>query len=118
MGKFRGVVFCVGFFVVSLLAACQHSASQMPLYDRLGGDPKISEIVSDFVDRAIADPKVNFTRKGTAQEWDPTPDNIDKLKTHLTQFVEAATGGQQVYQGRDMKSVHYGMAITNAEFDA
>jgi hemoglobin len=89
-----------------------------PLYDRLGGEQTIQVVVEDFVGRASGDPKVNFTRKGTPQQWDPTPDNVDKLKEHLVEYLEAATGGPQGYSGRDMKSVHAGMQITNSEFDA
>ena len=117
MAQFRGVAG-IGFLMVCMVAGCQHSTEQLPLYDRLGGDSKISAIVDDFVDRAMADPKVNFTRKGTASEWDPTPDNLDKLKSHLKEFFEAASGGQREYEGRDMRSVHAGMGITNDEFDA
>lgn len=100
-----------------VIVGCQTNAPQ-PLYDRLGGPMMISAIVEDFVGRAAADPRVNFTRKGTDQEWDPNPDNLDKLKTHLTEFFDAATGGPEEYHGRDLRSVHAGMQISDAEFDA
>src|SRR5436309_15066832 len=35
-----------------------------PLYDRLGGEKGVSAIVEDFVNRAMADPRVNWERKG------------------------------------------------------
>ncbi|HEY1923423.1 MAG TPA: group 1 truncated hemoglobin [Tepidisphaeraceae bacterium] len=108
-----GVVGLVG----TILFGCNSNA-RPPLYDRLGGEQTIQVVVEDFVGRAAGDPKVNFTRKGTAQEWDPTPENVEKLKEHLVEFLEAATGGPQGYHGRDMKSVHAGMEITNSEFDA
>jgi hemoglobin len=34
------------------------------------------------------------------------------------QFIAVAAGGPQKYTGRDMKSVHRGMKITDAEFNA
>ena len=46
----------------------------------------IQVIVEDFVGKAAGDPRVNFTRKGTGQEWDPTPANVGKLKEHLVEF--------------------------------
>jgi hemoglobin len=107
----------VGLGLLCAVAGCQTNAPK-PLYDRLGGQMMIGVIVEDFVGRAAGDPRVNFTRKGTAHAWDPTPDNVDKLKAHLTEFFEAATGGPQSYTGRDMRSVHAGMEITNAQFDA
>jgi hemoglobin len=88
------------------------------LYDRLGGEPAITAVIDDFVNRAAGDPKVNFTRKGTDKEWAATPDNVAKLKKHLTQFVCMATGGPQKYEGKAMKPVHAGMKITEAEFGA
>ncbi len=94
------------------------SSAPKPLYDRLGGEQMIQVVVEDFVGRASGDPRVNFTRKGTPQQWGPTPDNVEKLKKHLVEFLDAATGGSQEYRGRDMKSVHAGMQITNTEFDA
>jgi hemoglobin len=107
----------VGIQIFALAGGCQ-SNKPVPLYQRVGGDEMISAIVEDFVQRAVSDPRVNFTRKGTSAEWKPTPENVDKLKTHLVQFFEAGSGGPQEYEGRDMKSVHADMQITTAEFNA
>jgi len=88
------------------------------LYERLGGEPAIRAVVDDLVARLSADPKVNVTRKGTPREWNPTPENVAKLKKGLVDFVGMATGGPQKYTGKSMKDVHAGMQITKAEFDA
>ena len=91
---------------------------QKTLYERLGGEPAVTAVVEDFVGRAASDPKVNFTRKGTAYEWEASPANVAKLKKRLVQFIAMASGGPKMYEGRDMKGVHKGMMITSAEFDA
>jgi hemoglobin len=88
------------------------------LYDRLGGEAAIRAVVDDLVARAAADPKVNFTRKGTPKEWKPTPENVAHLKSVLVDMIGSATGGPQKYTGRSMKELHAGMKITPAEFDA
>ena len=88
------------------------------LYDRLGGEPAIRAVVDDFVPRAAADEKVNFTRKGTPHEWQATPQNVARFKERLVQFIGVATGGPQKYEGQDMGTAHRGMKITDAEFDA
>jgi truncated hemoglobin YjbI len=88
------------------------------LYDRLGGEKAITAVVDDFVARAAKNPRVNFTRKGTGAEWLASDENIARLKKHLVQFISLATGGPKKYDGRDMKSAHKGMKITDAEFDA
>jgi hemoglobin len=93
-------------------------AKDKTLYERLGGAAGVRAVVDDFVARAAANPAVNFTRKGTPAEWKATPENVDKLKKALVDFIGSATGGPQKYTGKDMKSLHAGMKITQAEFDA
>jgi hemoglobin len=99
------------------------------LFERLGGETGVRAIMDDWVKRALADPRVNWERKGIKQggvlgiggkeaEWKPSPRNVEQLAKHLTQFVATATGGPAHYDGRDMKSSHASMKITNAEFDA
>jgi hemoglobin len=99
------------------------------LYERLGGETGLRAIVADFVDRAIADPRVNWERNGItsrsllglrskSETWKATQPNVEKLKLHITQFLELSTGGPTKYEGRDIKESHAGMKITNSEFDA
>jgi hemoglobin len=93
-------------------------ATKKPLYERLGGQKAITAVVDDFVARAAGNPKVNFTRKGTDVEWKPSEENVKVLKRHLVQLVSKVTGGPQKYEGRDMKTAHRGMTISDEEFDA
>jgi len=102
----------------SAVPSATAGTAQKSLYERLGGEAAIKAVVDDFVGRAAGDPKVNFTRKGTPQEWKATPENVDHLKKGLVDFVGMATGGPQKYTGRSMKDVHKGMAITEEEFNA
>lgn len=99
------------------------------LYARLGAGSGIAKIVDDFVDRAMADPRVNWRRKGVttggflrirkrSAEWHPTAAEVERLKKHMAQFLSVATGGPAEYEGRDMEAAHRDMKITNAEFDA
>ena len=89
------------------------------LYERLGGETAIKAVVDDFVGRLAENPKVNITRKGSGRtEWKATPENVDRVKKLLVEQICSATGGPQKYTGRDMKTVHAGMNISDAEFDA
>ena len=99
------------------LAAADTAPVVTPLYERLGGEAAIAAVVDTFVALAAADTALNFTRQGTANEWEATPESIELLKTRLVQFVGQATGGPQIYEGGDMATVHTGMEITNEEFD-
>jgi hemoglobin len=87
------------------------------LYERLGGEAGIAAVVDTLVALAAADSALNFTRQGTANEWQATPENVALFKTRMVQFIGQATGGPQVYEGRDMGTAHEGMEITDAEFD-
>ena len=105
--------------VTSSAVLAQETKPSKSLYDRLGGAPAITAVVDEFVAVAAADPAVNFTRKGTAHEWQATPENVAMLKTRLVQFLSMAFGASGVkYEGKDMKSAHAGMGITAAEFGA
>ena len=101
----------------TVAAADPLASAQGSLYDRLGGEPAIASVIDSLVAYAAADTALNFTRMGTANEWEATPENVELLKTRLVQFVGQATGGPQVYAGRDMATAHAGMAITDEEFD-
>ena len=85
------------------------STSAPTLYQRLGEKPAITAVVDDFVGRVAADNRINGKFATT---------NIPRLKKNLVDQICAASGGPCTYTGRDMKSTHAGMGITNAEFDA
>jgi hemoglobin len=104
---------------------------KLALFDRLGGEPGISNIVADFLPRVLNDPRVNWERKGVTEKrfsfrrndgervlWAATPENVSVLEKHLVQFIALATGGPARYDGKDIKSTHAAMRITNPEFDA
>lgn len=90
------------------------------LFERLGGGEAIAKVVDDFVTRALEDPAVNFTRKGQAAAWEATPQNVERLKQRLVQFIATAAGGPThlQYRGRDLVTAHKGMGVTHAQFDA
>jgi hemoglobin len=93
--------------------------SKKSLYDRLGGRDAIAKVVDDFVPRAAGDKRVNFTRQGVpGAEWQATDANVAHLKMGLVDFFSKVTGGPDTYKGKDMKSLHANMQITNAEFAA
>jgi hemoglobin len=102
---------------------------KLALFDRLGGEAGISNIVADFTPRVLQDPRVNWQRKGMTRggysihrdrsvTWNATDENIARLKKHLIQFLALATGGPAHYEGKEMKSTHSNMRIGNPEFDA
>jgi len=104
---------------VLLLTACASSsappetaASGPTLYQRLGGRENIKLIVDDFVTTMAADPRVNSRFKGLDAA------RVAKLQTNLADQICDAAGGPCAYLGQDMKTVHKGMGITEAEWNA
>jgi hemoglobin len=79
------------------------------LYDRLGGQPAITAVVDDFIGNVASDNRIN-ARFAKA--------NIPRLKQRLVELISSGTGGNVTYTGRDMRSAHDGMFITDADFDA
>jgi hemoglobin len=85
------------------------------LWERLGGEKNVRQVVDDFVAAAVADPKVNFDRSG---KYKLDALGMEHLKRQLVTMVSQATGGPGKYDGKSMKEIHKGMGITDAEFTA
>jgi hemoglobin len=85
------------------------AAKEKSLYERLGGKANITAVVDDFVGRVAADNRIN--------SFFVTAD-IPRLKMHLVDQICEASGGPCKYTGRDMQTVHRGMGVTRAHFDA
>ncbi len=107
----------------------EQDTNRRTLYERLGASQGIDAILDDFIARVTVDPRVNWKREGISRggvlgigqkeiNWEPTPENLAKLKKHMGQFIALATGGPAEYDGMDMKKIHEGMSISNVEFDA
>jgi hemoglobin len=85
------------------------------LWELLGGTPNMERIINDFVDRAIADPEVNYTRNGRFV-LDET--SIRFAKKSALEFFSTAAGGPLQYSGRSIIDIHRDMQISNSEFNA
>ena len=84
------------------------------LYDRLGGRAAIVAVVDEFVANCAADTRINKFFAATAAD----PKRLAAFKTNLVNQVCEAAGGPCKYTGKDMKSAHAGMGISNADFNA
>jgi hemoglobin len=93
-------------------AACASAPAEPTLYQRLGGREAIKLVVDDFVANMAADPRVNGRFKGLDGA------RVAKLQTNLADQICDAAGGPCAYLGRDMKTTHTGMGITEAEWNA
>jgi hemoglobin len=109
MGWGLTAVFVVGLYGCATMGGGEPAPS---LYKRLGGREGISTVVEAFAGNMAADPRVNARFKGMK-----APD-LEKFKSNLSDQICDATGGPCSYVGRDMKTTHKGMKITEAEWNA
>jgi hemoglobin len=105
----------LALLTAALLASPALAQPKKSLFERLGGERAIKTVVDDFVALTGANPKVDFTRGGRYQMSDA---KLLQLKGSLVGFLTQAFGGPARYTGGSMKSVHAGMKITRAQFDA
>lgn len=102
-------VALVGTLVMTGCAGQESKPAKQSLYDRLGGKPAITAVIDQFVANVAGDNRINARFATT---------DIPRLKGNLVDQVCMATGGPCEYKGRDMKTTHVGMRISNADFDA
>jgi hemoglobin len=110
-------------FVVAFAVGCQATAPDAPfsaandgsfvggdsLYTRLGEEPGVNVLVERIVKNVGNDASLN---------WMFEDRDLAAVEVLLRDYVCAATGGPCTYTGRDMKTAHAGLAITDAQFDA
>ena len=82
------------------------------LYERLGGYDAISAVVSDLLPRLQADPRLGrfWQHRGD--------DGVRREKQLLIDFLCSSAGGPLYYTGRDMKTAHKGMKISESDWSA
>jgi hemoglobin len=103
--------------LVLLTTACAsvslaQAAKEKSLYERLGGYDAIALVVDDFVGRLVQDPQ--FARFFTGF----SVDSKKRIRQHIVDQFCAAAGGPCLYTGREMRTVHQGLGITEADWNA
>src|ERR1041385_8627580 len=102
--------------VLSLLLTVAGStpsrAQEKSLYQRLGGYDALAAVVDDFVGRLVADKQ--FEKFFVGQSID----SKKRIRQHVLDQFCAATGGPCIYTGRDMKTSHTGLGITEDDWNA
>jgi hemoglobin len=94
-------------------AAAPRQAAPAPksLYQRLGGYDALAAVSDDFLGRLAADPSLGRFFVGLSS------DSKVRVRQHIVDFLCVATGGPCKYAGRDMKTAHTGLNITEADWD-
>ena len=82
------------------------------LYQRLGGRPRLEMILDDMIANHLANPVIGprFAQLG--------PERLEIIRGHALDFFCMGCGGPEQYSGRDMRTTHAGMNISEQEFVA
>jgi len=111
--KTRAVLLALLFAVPLSLAMAE--TPQKSLYERVGGVYPIAAVVDDFIERLLvndtlnANPAISEARQRVPKQG---------LKFQVTALVCQVTGGPCTYGGRDMKSSHAHLGISEREWQA
>jgi hemoglobin len=79
------------------------------LYEKLGGEQAVEQIVNDFYERVLADNTVNHFFTHT---------DMEKQRRHQTAFISYALGASKQYTGRSMEQAHANLNLQPEHFEA
>jgi hemoglobin len=84
--------------------------SQKSLYERLGGYDAIVAVANNLLPRLEGDAQLGrfWQHRGS--------DGLEREKQLLIDFLCSSAGGPMYYTGRDMKTSHKGMKITDGDW--
>ena len=114
MRKTLSLVLTLSFAAVFAFAHHDEKMAAKPksLYERLGGYDAIAAVTDDFIGRLATDKQLARFFVGHSE------DSLKKIRQHVVDQLCAATGGPCVYTGRDMKTSHKGMGISESDWNA
>jgi len=99
----------IPFILVLLsLGGCATQLPEKSLFDRIGGLPVLTVVVSETVDEVSSNPKTKRSFEGI---------KLPKLKESVVSQLCMLTGGGCTYDGETMKNAHADAKITTAEFE-
>jgi hemoglobin len=104
-------VLLVAALALPLFGSAAAAQQQRTLYQRLGGYDAIAAVTDDFIVRLATDSTLGrfFVGHGTAGQ--------QRIRQLVVDQLCAAAGGPCIYTGRDMKTTHAGLGISQANWD-
>jgi len=103
-------------YVVPTAWAAETPAGPQPqqasLYQRLGGYDALAAVSDDFLAHLTSDLHMGRFFVGLST------DSRLKVRQHVVDFLCVATGGPCKYIGRDMKTAHTGLSITESDWSS
>ena len=87
------------------------TSSETSLYERMGGYDAIAAATDELLRRVTSDPDIGVYWRGHST------DSMKRDRQLIVDFLCEAIGGPIIYRGRDMKTSHEGLRISEREWD-
>ena len=84
--------------------------AEKSLYTRLGGYDAIAAATDDLLGRLTSDPQLGIYWRGHSK------DSMKRDRQLVVDFLCEAFGGPVIYRGRDMKTSHEGLSISESDW--
>ena len=85
--------------------------SEKSLYERMGGYDAIAAATDELLRRLTSDPDIGVYWRGHST------DSMKRDRQLIVDFLCEAIGGPSIYRGRDMKTSHEGLSITERDWE-
>lgn len=85
--------------------------SDTSLYERLGGYDAIAAVCDDLLERLFSDSQLKGYWKGHSEN------SLRRERQLLVDYLAEAAGGPVYYLGRDMKTSHAGIGISESDWE-
>jgi hemoglobin len=105
------VVLCASFVFNTFAQQMSGKSGEKSLYQRIGGYDAIAAVTDDFIVRLATDPQLGRFFTGLSD------DSKKRVRQLVVDQLCAVMGGPCVYIGRDMKTAHQGLGITESDWE-
>lgn len=100
-------------FIILMTSCVHHHASKShlndpTLFERIGGVPVLTVVVSELIDNASKHPELEHAFKGL---------KLKTLKQSVVNQLCVLSGGDCVYEGETMRNSHFDLNVTRAQFE-
>ena len=85
--------------------------TEKTLYDRLGGYDAIAAVVDDLLSRLMSDSQLERFWNNRGE------DGLEREKQLLIDYLCSNAGGPLLYAGRDNKTSHKGMGVSESDWE-
>ncbi|MDP9229281.1 MAG: group 1 truncated hemoglobin [Bacteroidota bacterium] len=109
MRKLSFIRIAVSIFLFAIVFSSVADAQS--LYKRIGGYDAIAAVTDDFIGRLATNPQLSKFFGGVSA------DSQKKIRMHIIDLVCEASGGPCNYIGRDMKTSHKGLGISESDWN-